>query len=154
MSLTYLHHHNDVYSTKQKAKGTTTEKMKLFVCILQSFIDSIFLVFRGNICLANNRILHGYKPCSSPCWAIPLLLWRRVHRKPKLEVVCFVIESGKMLAIDFKFQVNFKKWWGSRLCSNFLLSQPLWRYIYGIQLAKVTILNLPHFDSDIPIPPS
>ena len=45
-----------------------------------------------------------------------------------------------MLAIDFKFQVNFKKWWGSRLCSNFLLSQPLWRYIYGIQLAKVRLL--------------
>jgi len=74
----------NTYFSKHETKGKRyyyreNEVIRMYIAVL--YRKHISRVQREYL-LANNNIPHGYKLCSSPCWAIPLLLWRRVHRKP------------------------------------------------------------------------
>ena len=62
-------------------------------------------------------------------------MWK--SHNAKIEIVCFVIKSGRKLIIGVKFEVNFKK---MKLFLLFPLSQDLRGYINRIQEAKLGLL--------------
>ena len=57
-----------------------------------------------------------------------------------INVVSFVIESGKTLSIGVRFEANVKKWgrWSCFCC--LFLSPVLWDYINGIQVSKFWLI--------------